>query len=469
MLVTTMQRHNKYTDALIRFIAASPTAFHATASIATLLRHNGFIQLDEEECWHHLPAGKYFVVRNDSSLIAFRWKDRNVGISMVGAHTDSPGLRLKPNPLHREQNYLRLGVEIYGNALLRPWFDRELSLAGRVSWYEEDGYSYSALLDFKRPMGIIPSLAIHLNREANGQQAVNAQTDVVPLAGLFDGDNGDFQLILHDQLRRQYPEAAPVWFIDHELFLYDAVPPALTGMSGEFISGARLDNLVSCFAAAHALLKADSDKNCLIVLNDHEEVGSVSAAGAQGPFLYDILERLLPDGENRQAVLRKSFLISADNAHALHPNYIAKHDPQHLPLMGKGLVIKFNADHRYATNAPAATRFRQLCAHAGVPVQEFVSRNDLVCGSTLGPVTAAKIGIDTVDVGVPSLAMHSIREIVASIDCWYLYSVLRFFFSPDAGRAVTTGQSRKNPLRLRRTLAASGRGISQNICFGTAA
>lgn len=423
-----MLPQDKYTDALIRFIAASPTAFHAAASIAALLWQNDFIQLEEEECWQHLPPGNYFVLRNDSSLIAFKWRGRNATVSMVGAHTDSPGLRLKPNPQRREQNYLQLGVEIYGNALLRPWFDRDLSLAGRVSWHELDGTSYSALLDFKQPVGIIPSLAIHLNREANRRQEINSQTDIVPLIGLFDGEFLDFQHILYEQLCRQHPEAEPAGYIDHELFFYDAIPPDLAGLAGEFITGARLDNLVSCFAAAHALLKANSDKNCLIVLNDHEEVGSVSAAGAEGPFLYDILERLLPDAENRQAILRKSFLISADNAHALHPNYLAKHDPQHLPLLGKGLVIKFNAKQRYATNAPAATRFRQLCAHARVPVQEFVSRNDLVCGTTLGPLTAAKIGINTVDVGIPSLAMHSIRETVACLDCWYLYNVLQTFF-----------------------------------------
>ncbi len=423
-----MLPQDKYTAALIRFIAASPTAFHATASIAALLRQNDFIQLEEEECWHHLPAGKYFVLRNDSSLIAFKWGGRSAGISMIGAHTDSPGLRLKPNPLRKEQNCLQIGVEIYGKPLLRPWFDRELSLAGRVFWHEVDGNSYSALLDFKQPVGIIPSLAIHLNREANRRQEINSQTDMVPLIGLFDGGDLDFQHILHEQLCRQHPEAEPAGFIDHELFFYDAAPPALLGMAGEFIAGARLDNLVSCFAAANALLKADSDKNCLIVLNDHEEAGSVSAVGAHGPFLHDILERLLPDAENRQAVLRRSFLISADNAHGFHPNYPAQHDPQHLPLLGKGLVIKFNANQLYATNSPAASHFRRLCARARVPVQAFVSRNDLVCGTTLGPLTAAKIGISAVDIGIPSLAMHSIRETAACIDCWHLYNALRTFF-----------------------------------------
>ena len=423
-----MLPQDSYTAALIRFIAASPTAFHAAASIAALLWQNGFIQLDEQDSWHRLPAGKYFVLRNDSSLIAFSWQGGNAAVGMIGAHTDSPGLRLKPNPLRREQNCFQLGVEIYGKALLRPWFDRELSLAGRVSWHEIDGESCSALLDFKQPVGIIPSLAIHLNKKANKRQEINSQTDIVPLIGLFDGEELDFQHILHERLRRQHPEADPAGFIDHELFFYDAVPPALIGMAGEFIASARLDNLVSCFAAAHALLKADSDKNCLIVLNDHEETGSVSAVGAHGPFLHDILERLLPDAEDRQAVLRRSFLISADNSHAFHPNYPAKHDPQHLSLLGKGLVISFNANQRYATNAPSAARFRQLCARAEVPVQAFVSRNDLAAGSTLGSLTAAKTGINTVDIGIPSLAMHSIRETAACIDCWYLYNALRTFF-----------------------------------------
>jgi aspartyl aminopeptidase len=412
---------------LLHFLSASPTAFHAAAAAAALLAEQGFVRLDEQAAWGRLPAGKYFVLRNESSLIGFTWSGGGA-FRMIGAHTDSPGLRLKPNPLRKEQGCLQLGVEIYGGSLLRPWFDRELSVAGRAAWQDKNGGLRSALLDFQRPVAVIPSLAIHLNREANKQQEVNAQTDMAPLIGLAAETAADFQAILRDELRRCRPEAEPAGIIDHELFLYDPAPPALTGLNSEFITGARLDNLVSCFAAAQALGAAGSGLNCLIVLNDHEEVGSVSAAGAQGPFLRDVLERLLPETEARQAARRGSFFISADNAHAVHPNFAAKHDPLHLPQLGKGLVIKCNANQRYATTAATAARFRQLCAEAGVPAQEFVSRSDMGCGSTIGPLTAAGIGVDTVDVGIPSLAMHSIRETAAVADCRHLCRALAHFF-----------------------------------------
>ncbi|WP_417912102.1 M18 family aminopeptidase [Candidatus Electronema sp. TJ] len=424
-----MSPHTACAAELISFLRSSPTAFHAAASAAALLVEQGFIRLEEQAAWGRLAAGKYFVLRNESSLIGFTWNSSGP-FRMIGAHTDSPSLKLKPNPLRREQGCLQLGVEIYGGALLRPWFDRELSLAGRVAWRDKNGGLSSALLDFQRPLAVIPSLAIHLNREANKQQEMNAQTDMTPLIGLAAETAAAFQELLLEELRRCRPEAEPAGIIDHELFLYDPAPPTLTGLKGEFITGARLDNLVSCFAAAQALRSADSGLNCLIVLNDHEEVGSVSAAGAQGSFLRDVLERLRPDPEERQAALRGSFFISADNAHAVHPNFAAKHDSLHLPQLGKGPVIKFNANQRYATTAASAAAFRQLCAKAEVPVQEFVSRSDMGCGSTIGPLTAAELGVETVDVGIPSLAMHSIRETAASVDCWHLCRVLQTFFQP---------------------------------------
>ncbi|XOF35434.1 MAG: M18 family aminopeptidase [Candidatus Electrothrix sp. YB6] len=429
-----------YPSDLADFIRTSPTAFHAAASAGKLLKENGFTRLDERESWQNLPAGRYFAVRNDSSLIAFIRQDTVQSIEMIGAHTDSPCLKVKPNPVRVKQNCLQLGVEVYGGALLRPWFDRELSLAGRICWHDAgaDSAIHSSLIDFQRPVAIIPNLAIHLNREANKKQEVNRQTDLVPVLALAGDDElylPDFSAIVEEQLRSQHslPEQAAV--TDYDLFFYDAAPPALVGLHDQFLVGARLDNLVSCFAALQALLAADSagtEQNCLIILNDHEEVGSVSACGAQGTFLRDILERLLPEAGERQAVLRNSFLISADNAHAVHPNFPDRHDAQHLPLMAKGPVIKINANQRYATNAGTAARFRMLCTQAEVPVQEFVMRNDMACGSTIGPLTAAEIGIDTVDVGVPSLAMHSIRETAACRDCWFLYQALCTFFTAGA-------------------------------------
>ncbi|XCN72229.1 MAG: M18 family aminopeptidase [Candidatus Electrothrix aestuarii] len=428
-----MIAEKKYAPELADFIGSSPTSFHAVATAAKLLEKKGFQQLDEKENWQKLPAGKYFVLRNESSLIGFIWNDGAQSVEVIGAHTDSPCLKVKPKPVIRNWNCLQLGVEIYGGALLRPWFDRELSLAGRVLWHEVGSTElHSTLIDFKRPVAIIPNLAIHLNSEANKLQEVNRQSDMVPLLSLTEEEQTDFFQIIEKQLRRQYSLPEQIAISDHELFFYDAASPALIGLEEQFLTGARLDNLISCFAALQALVAADAagtEQNCMIMLNDHEEVGSTSAVGAQGSFLRDILERLLPDPGERQAMLRKSLLISADNAHALHPNFADKHDPQHQPLMSKGLVIKLNANQRYATNAGTSARFRMLCEQAEVPVQEFVVRNDMGCGSTIGPLTAAKIGVDTVDVGVPSLAMHSIRETAACTDCWYLYQVLRTFLT----------------------------------------
>ncbi|MCI5123718.1 MAG: M18 family aminopeptidase [Candidatus Electrothrix sp. AR5] len=433
-----MLAEKKYSLELADFIASSPTAFHAVDTAVELLKKKGFQQLDEKEPWQKLPAGKYFVLRNDSSLIGFIWQDAAKSVEMIGAHTDSPCLKVKPKPVLKNWNCFQLGVEIYGGALLRPWLDRELSLAGRALWHEPGSTElHSSLLDFKRPIAIIPNLAIHLNSEANKMQEVNRQTDMVPLLSLTEEEEPDFIQIIEKQLRSQYSQDSlpeQICITDHELFFYDAAPPALIGLENQFLTGARLDNQISCFAALQALLSADAagtDQNCMIMLNDHEEVGSTSALGAQGSFLRDILERLLPNPGERQAMLRNSLLISADNAHALHPNFADKHDPQHQPLMNSGPVIKINANQRYATNAGTAALFRLLCQQAEVPVQEFVVRNDMGCGSTIGPLTAAKIGVDTVDVGVPSLAMHSIRETVACKDCWYLYQVLRTFFSPE--------------------------------------
>ncbi len=423
-------KQKQYITELIDYISSSPTAFHAVASTEKLLEKNGFTRLDEQQPWDQLPKGKYFTTRNDSSLIGFTWQgNRAARLQMVGAHTDSPALKVKPNPVQENHNCLQLGVEVYGGALLAPWFDRDLSLAGRVCWHDSDNVLLSALVDCKRPIGIIPSLAIHLDREANKKKEINKQTDLVPIIGLTDDGQDGFQKFLQNQLCAEHPDLDQPDITDHELFFYDATPPTLTGMAEEFITGARLDNLLSCFAAVQGVITADTDQNCMIILNDHEEVGSVSTSGAQGSFLRDTLARLLPQQDERQRVLRNSFLISADNAHAVHPNFPTKHDSLHLPLMNHGLVIKFNANQRYATNSRTAARFRLLCNQAEAPVQEFVMRNDMGCGSTLGPLTAAEIGVDTVDVGIPTLAMHSIRETAASVDCWYLYRVVQTFFN----------------------------------------
>jgi aspartyl aminopeptidase len=428
-----MQQNSQYLDDLFAFVNASSTAFHAAAAGAALLSDRGFQRLHEADAWGDLAAGAYFVVRNDSSLIAFTLADSSSSgrpLRMAGAHTDSPGLKVKPNPLQLRQGCVQLGVEVYGGPLLAPWFDRDLSLAGRVSWRSGQSALQCSLVDFRRPIAVIPSLAIHLDREANSKRSIDKQTDLVPmLMQTAESSPPDFKTILQRQLALQHPAAADAEILDFELFLYDAQPLAQVGLNGEFISGGRLDNLLSCHALLQGLIAAEPRRNCLIVLNDHEEVGSVSAAGAQGAFLSDTLQRLFTEPGLRQQVIAGSLFVSVDNAHAVHPNFVSKHDPEHLPQLNRGPVIKMNANQRYATNALTASLFRQFCHNAGSPCQQFVMRNDLACGSTIGPLTAAGIGVPTVDVGIPQLAMHSIRETAGSADGWHLLRALTTFFS----------------------------------------
>lgn len=422
-----------FTNALLEFLGASPTPFHAVRHLRSLLARHGFSEIREQEEWGRLSPGRYLVRRNGSSLIALTLAGRSPiesGLRMAGAHTDSPCLKIKPTPGRFNHSLLQLGIEVYGGALLAPWFDRDLSIAGRVTWQGDDGEMQNSLLDFRRPVAIIPSLAIHLNREANDQKAVNRQTDLVPIVmQAASEEEGDFTAILTTQLRQEQGVAGTVKILDHELFLYDCQPPALVGVHGEFISGHRLDNLLSCFALIHGLISADAAQNSMVVLNDHEEVGSLSASGAQGTFLRSFLERLIPDVSERQRCLSRTLFISADNAHAVHPNFADRHDQGHLPRFNNGPVIKYNAGQRYATSSRSGAFYRVLTQRADIPVQEFVMRGDLACGSTIGPITAAELGVPTIDIGAPSLAMHSIRELAGAKDPWYLAASLQAFFN----------------------------------------
>lgn len=426
-----MLTSHQYPQELIRFLEHSPTAFHATACAARMLEACGFRRLDEKEDWGELGPGSYFVIRNDSSLIACtlpRGAAACRALRMAGAHTDSPALRVKPKAVYAASaGYVQLGVEIYGGALLAPWFDRDCSLAGRVVWQDGDGLLRSGLLDFRRPLVVIPSLAIHLDPEANKQRSINRQTDMAPILAL--GEVPDFGALLLEELARHHgKETARGEVLDFDLFLYDLQPPSRLGLREEFLCSARLDNLLSCHALVQGLRQAEEIQDAMIVLNDHEEVGSTSAVGAQGAFLQDVLTRLFTP-EHRRRILAQSLLVSVDNAHALHPNFSTKYEPEHGVRMHGGPVIKVNANQRYATSAVSAAQFMRLCRKAQVPCQKFVMRNDLACGSTIGPLTAAALGVATVDVGVPQLAMHSVRESVAWQDGFSLLQVLTTFFS----------------------------------------
>lgn len=426
---------NDFIQDLLDFIQASPTPFHATHTMAETFITHGYTKLDESDTWTLQAGGKYLVTRNDSSLIAFTLGEEapeTAGLRMVGAHTDSPCLHIKPAPELCNQGYFQLGVEVYGGALLNPWFDRDLSIAGRVSYRDQENNLRNSLIDFKRPLATIPSLAIHLDREANKNRSINAQKDLPPVLMQCDKNApADFRQLLLEELMQQTPGMEISAVLDYELSLYDCQPPALVGLQADFIAAARLDNLLSCFTGMRSMIDSNSPRNTLLVCNDHEEVGSASACGADGPFLTSVLNRISGDPESLSRTIDRSWLISADNAHGIHPNYADKHDSNHGPQLNQGPVIKINANQRYATNSETSALFRHLCEQADVPVQSFVVRSDMACGSTIGPITASNIGVKTLDVGVATFAMHSIRELAGSRDPGYLYRVLgRFFCDP---------------------------------------
>lgn len=429
-----------FEQGLLAFLAAGRSPFHAAAESARRLDAAGFTELDERAPWRLDAGGAYYLRRNDSSLIAFRlpadqpaggaggWTAALAasGVRMAGAHTDSPCLRLKPNPVLTARGYTRLGLEVYGGVLLNPWYDRDLSLAGRVHVRTANGSLRGTLVDFERPLAFIPSLAIHLDREVNQKRSINPQTDLPALIGRGELD---LKALLLRELQRRQPELACTEVLDFELCLYDCQPPRIVGIDEEFIAAARLDNLLSCHAATQAIIDAPAGTAALVVLNDHEEVGSTTADGAQGPFLEQVLMRLLPDVEERARCIAASVFVSADNAHGIHPNYPDRHDDRHGPLLGGGPVLKVNANQRYASTSETQAFLRDAAARAGVSLQVFVTRSDLACGSTIGPLTAARIGVRTVDVGVPQLGMHSIRELCGRQDPFALYRLLGACFT----------------------------------------
>lgn len=424
----------EFNQQLLQFLQASPTAFHATQIMANLLKTAGFEALNETDAWN-LQAGKrYYVTRNDSSIIAFVYGKKSLldtGIRMLGAHTDSPCLKVKPQPELQRKGYFQIGVEVYGGALLAPWFDRDLSLAGRVTYKTADNKISSALIDFKSPVANIPSLAIHLDREVNNARSINPQKDIVPVLLQLAPEQPlapSFKNILLTQLKQQNSNLDVSQVLDYEISLYDTQAPSLIGLQQDFIASARLDNLLSCYVGLQAILDADDNVSSLLICSDHEEVGSTSCCGAKGPMLQQFLERLIPESETRIRIIERSFLISADNAHGVHPNFADKHDENHGPLLNRGPVVKINANQRYATTSETSGFFYLLCDQAQVPVQAFVARTDMGCGSTIGPIVSSEVGVKTIDVGVPTFGMHSIRETAGVKDAHYLYRVARVFY-----------------------------------------
>ena len=425
---------------LLEFIDASPTPYHAIAEVSRRLAGAGFRECREDELWALSPGDRRLVVRNGGSLVAFQVGSESPvegGFRIVGAHSDSPNLRAKPLADVTAHGYRQLAVEPYGGLLLHTWLDRDLSLAGRVTLRERSG-PRTLLLDFTRPLLRVPSLAIHLNREIreNGLK-LNPETQSLPILGLEDAP--PLAALVATELRaQQLADVGPEDLLAHDLMLYDAQPSAALGADGAFLAAPRLDNLASCHAAVSALLGAAGGELArstrAIVLYDHEEVGSQSAQGAAGTFLLESLERVVagfkggePQGFPRARA--RSQLVSADMAHGVHPNFADKHEPHHRPVLGRGPVIKTNVNQSYASDAKSAGAFACLCADLGVRPQQFTPRADGPCGSTIGPITAARTGIATVDVGNPMLSMHSCRELAGSADVEPMIRVLGAFLA----------------------------------------
>ncbi|MCU1390851.1 MAG: family aminopeptidase [Ilumatobacteraceae bacterium] len=414
-------------DDLLAYLDASPSPWHAVGSSVERLEAAGFERLDETVPWRVVDRG--YVVRG-GALVA--WHSSAAAgpatpFRIVGAHTDSPCLRIKPRPDTGSLGWRQLGVEVYGGVLLNSWLDRDLGIAGRVVLHD------GGIVDIAvhEPLARVPQLAIHLDREVNERGLVlDKQQHLTPVWGTGTPANGDFVEWLAARLDVTPGDIA--WW---ELCLFDITPAAVLGADQSMIASARLDNQLSCWAATTALAGSPPPTGhvAMIALFDHEEVGSESTSGASGPLLSTVIERIVMSaGGDRDAMHRSlagSTCISADNAHAVHPNYSERHEPGHRPIVNQGPAIKVNSNQRYATSAASAAVFQRACEQAGVPWQVFVSRNNMPCGSTIGPLTATALGIATVDVGVPQLSMHSARELCGVDDPQHLANALAAYFA----------------------------------------
>ena len=421
---------------LVDFIYESPTAFHAIETSEVLLKVNGFKKLEATEKWNIEKGGKYYTTKNSSAIVAFTVNTDDLtkdGFRMIGSHSDSPSFRVKPNPeMEVEKTYLKLNTECYGGPILNTWLDRPLAIAGRVILKGDNILKpVETLVNINRPVCIIPNLAIHMNRSINEGVALNKQKDMLPFVGLLNETLEKDNFLLNtvaNELGRKSEE-----ILDFDLFLYEYEKGSLIGVNEELISSGRLDNLAMSHASLHALINAEAKSGVnMTVVFDNEEVGSSTKQGADSNMLINILERIsLCLGQDREDFLRSlysSFIISADLAHAVHPNVTEKHDPTNRPVMGRGPVIKINANQAYTSDSYSISIYKTICKEAGVNYQEFVNRSDERGGSTIGPISSTHIDIPSVDVGSPILAMHSIRELGCVEDHMDIYKTFKKFY-----------------------------------------
>ena len=413
---------------LLQFLQNCPSAFHTAHTIRRVLLDAGYEELFEAFPWHLEAGGRYFVMRAESSIISFRIPhDRPSGFMIAASHTDSPTMKIKVNPEMEGNGYILLNVEGYGGLIMQSWFDRPLSVAGRVVIRTADGLS-SRLVNVDRDLLMIPRLAIHMDRTQNDGQKIDMQKDMLPIIGL-SSSKGSFMEVIAEEAG-----CKPEDILGHDLFLYVRGRGTVWGAHGEFISGGHLDDLQCGFADLKGYLaSAEADSIPILAVFDNEEVGSRSRQGADSGFLTDILHRvadaLACNDEKFRLLTAGSFMVSADNAHAVHPNYPEAADPVNRPAINKGPVIKYNAAQRYTTDALSAAVFKEVCRRAGVPFQEFTNRSGSRGGSTLGHQSMTHFSIPTADVGLPQLSMHSAYETAGTADTAYMIEAMKVFFS----------------------------------------
>lgn len=402
--------NTKTAKKLLKFIQKSPTAFQAVEEMKKRLEKEGYKELKEEEHWEIIPGGNYYVTRNNSALIAFSIPKKPVWkFHIMASHSDSPALKIKENPeIEVEKAYIKLNVERYGGMLLAPWFDRPLSVAGRLI-VRKDGEIQEKLVAVDKDLLIIPNLAIHMNREVNDGYKYNVQKDMLPLYSSYEG-KGSFMKQVAAEAGVEEKD-----ILGHDLFLYDRTAGTIWGADEEFVSAPRLDDIQCAFASFEGFLRGEHKKSIAVhCVLDNEEVGSSTKQGAASTFLKDTLKRinmgLGRTEEEYLMALADSFMVSADNAHALHPNHTDKTDPVNRPVINGGIVIKYNANQKYCTDGVSAAIFKDICDKAGVPYQTFVNRSDMAGGSTLGNISNTQVPMKTVDIGLAQLAMHSVYE-----------------------------------------------------------
>jgi len=431
-----MSKELDFAKELIDFIYDSPTAFHAVLSTQKILDNNGFTELREEDRWKLQKGGKYYITKNRSALAAFAVGTGEAyegGFKIIGAHTDSPTFRIKPAAeITAENHYIKLNTETYGTPILNTWLDRPLSVAGRVSIKSNDVFNpITKLVNIKKPILIIPNLAIHMNKRVNEGVELNKQKDMLPLMGLINERLEKDNYLLNAIAGEIKVEPSDI--IDFDLFLYEFEKGTIMGLNDEFISSSRLDDLAMVHACTTALTRESLSKSTnVMACFDNEEVGSTTKQGANSQMLSSILERIvLSMGGDREDFFRaisKSFMISADLAHAVHPNAGEKHDPKNRPLINKGPVIKISANLHYTTDSNSSAAYARLCAKAGVPLQWFVNRSDERGGSTIGPISTSHLNMRSVDMGTPVLAMHSVRELGGVLDHTYVTESFKEFY-----------------------------------------